>query len=349
MRKRPTPHGKFVDRGKKPMLGAAVLVLAWGVLGGIQMRSTGHGGYSTGLGATVSRLEERGPAERSGLAVGDRITEVDGVPVENPWSRPDRHGLESGRQQSLSVERAGTTQTVHVTWGLRSSAQWRSLLLDFMVTASFLGFGLWAYLASGTMPGFLLAVLGICYGVANFRGPNAGLLDSGTGFIQHNLGVLYTGILAHLLVVYPRRKRIGGRPVPGWAVYAAFLPLLAFGAVEWRIFPAFLDQYRAVGAYTDLLYMVLCLTALVHTWIVIPRSERRSTGFNRVLWGLALAFGPFLILGLLGVVLPGFVLPGSEYLVLLGGVIPGSMAMAVVMGHRSRLRTAYSALNASEG
>ncbi len=329
-------ESRWIGRIKKPMLGAAVLVLAWGVLGVIQMRSTGQGGYSTGLGATVSRLEEKGPAERGGLAVGDRITVVDGVPVKNPWSRPDRHGLESGMQQSLSVDRAGMTRTAHVAWGPRSPAQWRSLLLDFAVTASFLGFGLWAYLASGTMPGFLLAVLGLCYGVANSRGLDAGFPDSGIGFIQQNLSVFYTGILAHLLMVYPRPKRIRGRSIPGWVVYAAFLPFLAFGAAEWRIFPAFLDQYRAVGAYTDLLYMVLCLAALVHTWIVLPRDERRSTGFDRVLWGLAIAFGPFLILGLLGAVLPNFVLPGTEYLVLLGGVIPGSLAVAVVTGHGRR-------------
>lgn len=331
-------ESQWVGRVKKPMLGAAVLVLVWGVLGGIQMRSTGQGGYSTGLGATVTWLEEEGPAERGGLAVGDRITAVDGVPVKDPWSRPDRHGLESGMKQSLSVDGAGTTRTVHVIWGPRSPAEWRSLLLDFVVTASFLGFGLWAYLASGTMPGFLLAVFGLCYGVANFRGLAAGFPDSRMGFIQQNLSVFYTGVLAHFLMVYPRPKRIRGRSVPGWVVYAAFLPLLAFGAAEWGIFPAFLGQYGAVRAYTDLLYMVLCLTALVHTWIVLPRRDRRRTGFNRVLWGVTIAVGPFMVLGLLGVVLPSFVLPGNEYLVLLGGVIPGSMAMAVVMGHRSLTR-----------
>ena len=131
-------EGEWIRRVKKPMLGAAALVLAWGVLGGIQMRSTGQGGYSTGLAATVMWLEEKGPAELGGLAVGDRITAVDGVPVKNPWSRPDRYGLEGGAQQSLSVDRAGTTQTAHVTWGPRSPAQWRSLLLDFVVTASVL-------------------------------------------------------------------------------------------------------------------------------------------------------------------------------------------------------------------
>ena len=57
-----------------------------------------------------------------------------------------------------------------------------------------------------------------------------------------------------------------------------------------------------------------------------------------------MAFGPFLILALLSVALPSFVLPGSEYLVLLGGVIPGSMALAVVMGHRSRLQDESPAL-----
>jgi hypothetical protein len=328
-------ESRWIERLEKPLLGAAVLVFAWGVLGSLQMRSTGQGGYSTGLGARVEVVEENGPAEVGGLMVDDRITVVDGIPVGNPWSNPSRMSLEGGERQSLVVDRGGETQTVEVTWESRAPARWRSLLLDFVVTLSFLGFGLWALLASGTMPGLLLAMLGLGYGVVNFRGPSVGPLGPGMGFIQQNLSVFYTAILAHFLMVFPGPKRIRGRLVPGWPIYLAFLPLLAFGLAEWVIFPAFLDQYRAVVAYTDLLYMVLCLIALAHTWIVLPRDERRSTGFRWILSGLAIAIGPFLVLGFLGVVLPGFVLPGSEYLVLLGGVIPGSMALAVVMGHRS--------------
>jgi hypothetical protein len=325
--------GRRLRRG---LTASVVLVGLWGIGGGIQMRSTGHGGYHTGLGVGVVQVDGGGPAEASGLAVGDQIVAVDGIAVARPWSKPNLAPVGIGNTQTLRVDRAGTDETVEVRWERIPPDRWRSFMIDFVVTVAWLGFGLWAMLASGSASGTTLAVLGLTYGLANLRGPSLGAIDDGISFLQQNLSVFLTAVLCYFLVVFPRPKRMARRRIPGWLVYALFLPLLLFGLAEWVVFPAGVSEYRTVLSLTDLFYMVMSLVALIHTWIALSGDERRRTGFSWILWGLACAIGPFLALALLRTVFGAFPLPGEGYLPLLGALIPGSMALAVVTESRSR-------------
>jgi hypothetical protein len=316
-------------------MGLAVVIVAWGIAGVLQKGTAGNGGYDTGLGGMVSRVEEDGPADSAGLKVDDRILSVGSIPLQHAWSRPDLDRVGVGAVQSLTVERAGQTVAVNVVWTSLARAQWRSLLVDFLVTSAFLGFGLWAILGARTSAAEVLAAFGLCYGAANFDGPSIAPLDGGIRFVQLNLSFVVTVLLSHLLLIFPRRKTVFKRALPGWLVYIPFLVFLVFGLLEWTMFPALISEYRLVTAVTDLLYMVLALVALVHTWATLGRDGLRHTRFNIVLWGLGIAIGPFVVLGLLGLALPDFVLPGAAYLPLLGAVIPGSMALAVVAGARA--------------
>jgi hypothetical protein len=177
-------------------------------------------------------------------------------------------------------------------------------------------------------------LLGLCYAGANFGGPSIEALDPVIRFIQFNLSFLTTVLLLHFFVIFPKRKSMFGHRVPGWLVYVPFVPFFAFGLVEVVTFPALVSEYRNVNAHTDVLFMVLALAALIHSWITLEREELRRTRFNLVLWGLALAVGPFLVLGVFGLSFPGLSLPGTEFHPLLGVAIPGSMALAVVAGAR---------------
>jgi hypothetical protein len=207
-------------------------------------------------------------------------------------------------------------------------------LVEFLITSGFLGFGLWAYLASRTFAGFVLAMFGVSYAVAAFDGPSVEPLEGGIRFLQYLFSFLSTVLLFHFLMVFPRRKTVFGRRVPGWLVYAPFVPFVLFGLAEWVIFPALVPEYRTVTTVTDLFFMVLLVAALIHTWVTLGREKLRQTRFNLILWGLAIAIGPVLIHGLLGLAIPGLTLPGSDFLPVLGVAIPGSMALAVVSGAR---------------
>jgi hypothetical protein len=314
---------------------AAFIAVAWGTAGALQLRSIGHGGYATGWGATVTEVEENGPAESAGLDVGDRILAVGGNWVKEPWTRPELAAVAAGDVQSLLVERAGVTEPIDVIWQERSRTRWRSFLVDSLVTLAFLGFGLWSLLASGSAAGLVLAVFGLCYALANLRAPSLGSADVVVRFVQQDLGVLSTALLFHFYAVFPVRKKVAGRPVAWWMVYVPFLPFVLYGLAEWALFPSSLDGYRAVATATDLAYMLLAVVVLLHTWISLSGDERRRTGFDRILWGLAIALGPLVVLGFLRPVLPADLLPAAEYLPLLGVVLPGSMASAVVTGSRA--------------
>lgn len=318
------------------VLVVAMVLVVWGGLGLLQHGSVGKGGYSTGLGVLVSRVEEGGPADGAGLRAGDRIVRVGNRPVTHPWAKPDRDRVKPGSAQILGIDRGGATIEVGLVWDEFRGEQWRTLLVDFVITLAFLTFGLWAFLATRSSSGFLLALLGLCYAGANFGGPSIEALDPFIRFTQFTLSFLTTVLLLHFFVDFPTRKRLFGHRVPGWMIYLPFVPFFVFGLVEVVTFPAFVSEYRNVNAYTDLLFMVLALAALIHSWITLGREERHRTRFNVVLWGLTLALGPFLILGILRLAIPGFSLPGTEFLPLLGVAIPGSMAVALVAGDRGR-------------
>jgi len=306
----------------------------WGILGLIQVGAWGQAGYETRRGGAVVHVEPDGPADAAGLEVGDRIVGVGGARIEDPWLNPSRGRVGVGGVQTLQLDRGGETMVVEVTWGPLAASQIRARVVDTLLVFAFMGFGLWALLSTGTRSAWILALFGLCYGVANFRGPSLGFLEGAVPFVQSHLSLFYTALLFHFLMIYPQRKRIlKGR----WAIRLAYLPfvlVVAFGLVERTVYPRFLDQYGAMAGLTDLLYMCLALAALVHSWASNSRAERHDSGLFWIPAGLALAIGPVVVLGLVGLAAPGFSLPGEGYLQLLGAAIPGGMALAVVTDAR---------------
>ena len=154
-------------------------------------------------------------------------------------------------------------------------------------------------------------------------------------FVQSNLSLFYTVLLFHFLMVFPKSKTVLSRPVMSWLLYLPFALYLAMGFVAGVLYPALGAEYTLAAMITDSLYMLLALVALIHSWVVIPRAELRNLGFYWIPLGLAVSFGPFLVLGLIGLVMSGFTMPGSDYLPLLGVAIPAGLALGVVKGARS--------------
>lgn len=317
--------------------GGAVVFL-WGILGLVQARSWGQAGYETEWGARVVHVEPGGPADTSGLEKDDRILRVGGAPIKNPWVSPSRNRLGVGSVQRLQVDRKGETMLVDVTWGSLDSRMLRALVVDSLIALSFLGCGLWALLQTGARAGLLLAVFGLCYGLANLKGPGPGFSEGAIAFARSNLSVFYTALLCYFLMTFPKSKGILRRPLADWIFFIPFLAFLIFGFVEWFSFPALLDKYVAAAMLTDLFYMILALAALIHSWVSSPRAERWESGLNWIALGLLVAFGPFILFGLIGMAAPGFTPPGQDYLPLLGALIPAGMAVAVVTRARVRLR-----------
>ena len=317
------------------LLIVGVCVAVWGLVGLLQVRDGAFSGYRIGWGARVSHVDPGGPAEGAGLEAGDRIVGVGGAPIENLWIRPSFGGIGAGETQVLEVERGEERVSVEIVWEDLPDGYMRSQIVETLVTLAFLGFGLWALLAAPSSAGLLLGVFGLAYGVANFGGPPLGLPEGIVDFIQGNLSLFYTVLLFHFLMIFPKRKALLRRPAMSWLLYLPFLFYLAMGLAAGVLYPALGAEYTLAAGITDSLYMLLALVALIHSWVVIPRAELRDLGFYWIPLGLAVAIGPFIVLGLVGMVVSGFTMPGSDYLPLLGVAIPAGLALGVVRGARS--------------
>ena len=318
------------------LLIVGMLVAVWGLVGLLQVRSQAFSGYRIGSGARVIDVDPGGPAQEAGLEAGDRIVGVGGAPVDNLWIRPSFGGIGAGETQALEVERGEERVSVEIVWEEPPDGYMRSQVVETLVTLAFLGFGLWALLAAPSTAGFLLGVFGLAHGVANFDGPLLGLPEGIVHFVQGNLSLFNTVLLFHFLMVFPKRKALLRPPVMSWLLYLPFVLYLAVGLAAGALYPALGAEHFLAAGITDSLYMFLALVALIHSWVVISRAELRDLGFYWVPLGLAVAIGPFILLGLIGLVLPDFSMPGSEYLPLLGGAIPAGLALGVVRGARSQ-------------
>lgn len=206
-------------------------------------------------------------------------------------------------------------------------------VLDGLVTLAFVGAGLWALFLAPTSGACLLALFGVAYGAANFDNI-LGVLGGAAEFVRANVGLFTVAVLLHFLMVVPRPKRMLSRRATVWLLYLPFVGCLAFSVVD-RLSPALHDQYLTAQWVVDLLYMALALVALGHSWISLSRDERRVSGFYWIPLGLVVALGPFLVLALVGMVVPEFSMPGQGSMVLLGAAIPIGMALAVVKGAQS--------------
>src|SRR5579885_2664235 len=79
-------------------------------------------GTATG-GVAITSVESGSGADRAGLRKGDVITAVGGAPVTSPEQlRAIIEARKPGDELTLTIRRSGTTKTVHVTLGSRSSS-----------------------------------------------------------------------------------------------------------------------------------------------------------------------------------------------------------------------------------
>lgn len=309
-----------------------VLVGLWGVFGLIQARHSGQGGYSLNSEMAVTEVASGGPADAAGLEVGDWIVSVSAASAEGLWKKPYAGGVGVGETQALVVEREGERVSLEILWTEPANGFLRDRIVRDLVTLAFLSFGLWALLSTQTQVGLLLALFGLAYGAANFSGPNLGLPWAAIGFVQNHLSFFVSVLLAHFLMVYPRPKGILRRRLSIWLFYLPFLLFLTLGLMEGFMYPSFRAEHAFWTMVTDLFYMLIALVALILSWVTTSRADLRDSGFYWIPLGLAVAIGPFIVLRLIGMAVPEFSMPGSEFLPLLGVLIPGGLALAVVRG-----------------
>ncbi len=331
---------------RTPMLVVGGLFVLWGVIGLFDMGNIPYSGYLTGPDNTVTRVEAGSPAETAGLAVGDRITHINDVSIEDTPALTRMPRAEVGETRMLSVETAGTTlaagdveattREVGITF---SGLQTRDVALTwagFIIGLCFIGFGLLAYTRAPNRPSLLLALTGLCLGIAFLGGPYIAsyALRTIVGAVVLVLIVFGFATLLHCVAEFPKPKAILQKPhitkvlyAPAALVALFFLWIIIF---EPQGTGALNSVVNALAGIFTVGYFGLALVALIHSFVTATPEERSKYGLNMMLAGLLIGLLPVTLASLISIFAPSVVLPGIDFYFLTMILIPITMALAVM-------------------
>jgi len=324
----------------------AALLVIWGLWGLVDLGNRPNGGFDWNFDdSAVFGVEPGGPADLAGLRNGDRILTLDGIPPGDRIALQHQPRTEIGQTQLLIVERADaatgvtTTENIEITYSRTPISESTFDIVGGVLGLVFLVSGMIVFLRAPSTPSLLFAIVG--FGFAGFLLPHPYI---GSAVLQARLSdVLFVAFLTafacllHLLLVFPKRKRVMEKKNAGKLIY---LPVAAFALLGIiRIIPGFPADRILVPA-TVLLglifvgYLVLSIVALIHSFVTAAPQERAEEGLNYMLAGVLIGLLPLtlmMVAGLFGIAAD---LPGSNFLFLTLLLIPISFALALLKGDR---------------
>lgn len=311
-------------------LTAAVLFTALGVLSLI-----GRGdGYTDALyepDYTIRWAPPGGPLANAGLQPGDSVVRVEGIPVEElgMYSRwPRSLARAPGETLAVTVERDGEMITGEVLYGEIPTGTRRMRLGLLLVLLSFLWSGVWAFLFVQSPHSIRLAAVGLAAGFS-IPPPNMG---SWAGILDHiNVAaeVLLLVLLFRFFLFFPREKEMARARFTTAALLAPWVVLVGCLVLELVFHPRY---YHTFGGYIGILmlvYFLLALAVLGHSWWKTPWKHLMTSGLGWVLAGLGIGLAGILLWAVDAFLLSAMKVPGSSWAPILFGLFPVGMAMGV--------------------
>jgi hypothetical protein len=332
---------------RTPFLIVAALFVVWGILGVIDAGNIPYSGYLTDGNNTVVQVQDRSPAQAAGLEVGDYITNINGIPVEDTRAIALLGRPEIGEVRTLVVERRGditlaagegavATAELDITFAGPPARNLALAWAAFVIGLCFVGCGLLAYWRTPSRASTLLALTGLGLGLVFFAGPyfESYLLRTISGTLVLVLVIFGFAFLLHFLVEFPKPKAILQKkhtlkllylPAVLMALFAAYLILFAPRGTS-----GFNVLARSLFGLFVVLYFGLALWALIHSFVRATPAERSRYGLNLLLAGVIIGLLPVTIGSLVGILAPTVVLPGVFFYFLTMVLIPITMALAVM-------------------
>ncbi|UCC49235.1 MAG: PDZ domain-containing protein [Gemmatimonadota bacterium] len=334
-------------RYKTPFLVLAVLFVLWGMFGAADLPNIPYAGYLTDGNNTVIQVEPSSPAEAAGLQVGDYITSIAGISVEDTRALARLQRAEVGDTRTLIVEQRAETELAARPEGLPSrsvelaySAQpGRDLLLGIagiFIGLCFVVFGLGAYMRAPTRSATLLALTGLCLGITFFAGPYLQSFTLRTIAAALQLVIIIFGFafLLHFMLEFPEPKALLAKKHTTKVLYAPALLIALFALFLIILQPAGTSTLnvliRSLFGLFVVVYFGLALWAMIHSFVKASPRQRSGYGLNFMLAGVIIGLLPVTIASLLGVLAPRVVLPGYNFYFLTLVLIPIALASAVV-------------------
>jgi hypothetical protein len=280
---------------------------------------------------TILHAPPDGPLAEAGFQPGDSVISVEGIPVVElgMYSRwPRSLARAPGESLSMTVERAGQMVAGEVFFRDQPPGARQMQLGTLLVFLSFLWAGAWAFCTIPSAYAARLATLGLVAGLV-LPTPHLGSWSGLTEHVHLAAMVLWTLLLLRFFLSFPKPNRIAQAHLTTVVIYAPWVIFLGCLVVELIFHPRF---YHTFGGYAGLLlliYLVLALAALIHSWVTTPREEVGASGLGIVLAGMGVGVGGLLLWAVDALLLQGFDIPGSNWAPVLFGVIPIGMVLGV--------------------
>lgn len=315
------------------------VALIFGMLGFLDMPKAPYSGYFTGLNADVVRVFPGSPAGVAGLEVGDVIRSIGGISLEDTKAIARRPRPEIGETRTFVVDRSGEALEFDVTYGTQPSRLRVTIVLGSVVALCFLFFGQWAYRRAPNQTTLILALQGLCFGIAFLPAPysNSFLLRTLGGAFTTVLIVFGLALLVHFLMLFPRRRAFLDK---SWALQLIYGPATAVNLFLLFVnlaLPDFTGTLRTIlSAVTGLMivgYFGWALVAMIQSYLRASSEERSSYGIALMLLGTLVGLLPVTLSAL--AIRASILLPGAQYYGLALGLIPITFALAAVRKHRA--------------
>jgi membrane-associated protease RseP (regulator of RpoE activity) len=327
------------------MLVVGAVFVVWGIVGLFDMANVPYDGYLTDPTNTVIRVDAGSPADAAGLAVGDRIASINGVSVEDTPALTRMPRAAIGETRTLVVEQtaalaageaAPATRDVAITYAAQPGRDVALTWAGFIIGLCFVGFGLLAYTRAPSQASLLLALTGLCLGLAFLGGPYIAsyALRTIVQAVVLMLIVLGFATLLHCVAEFPQPKAILQRPhmtkvlyAPAALIALLFLWLIIF---EPRGTSTLNNVVNVLVGIFVVGYFSLSVVALIHSFVKATPEERASYGLNLLLAGVIIGLAPVTIASLIQIFAPSVVPPGVDFYFLTMVLIPISLALAVM-------------------
>jgi hypothetical protein len=328
-----------------PYLVVAALFAIWGILGLVDQSRVPYSGYYTDGNNTVTRVDAGSPAEAANLKAGDYIMSTAGIPMQDTraLSRLPRAAI--GETRTLVVEPRSeialgaaeipASRSLNITYAGLPGRNMAIGYAAFIVGLCFLVFGLWPSLRMDTRSATLLALMGLCLGLAFFAGPyirSAGLRTL-VSAVQLVIILFGFAFLLHFMLEFPKAKTVMGNRGIIWWIYGP--------AALFALFTLYLNIFQPQGTSTlnvvvtalfgifVVLYFGLALWAMIHTYVRATAEERSRYGLNFMLIGVIIGLVPVTFSSLIGIFAPRFVPAGVDFYFLTLVLVPIALALAV--------------------
>ncbi len=318
---------------------AAIMLLVRGLVGTLDLRHLVSDGYYFGPDNVVMQVRSGGPADKAGVKVGDVVTRIDGIPVDDLLLLANRRRPSINSAGSVTVKRGTLERTFNFTYDELPPVD---LIGAFggvtLAGLAFLVLGTLAYLRRPSRLSSALCILCLLFALELLPRP---YLESSIPrrLVAAALAFLATLSLAVLLDYCLQfsvvKSVLIARP---WLRPATYLVAGAYGVAKatMEITTPPMSPRRSMlltlanGSILSV-YILLSLLVVVHRYWKTNAAERSAMGLDSMLLGMVIGFVPLVASTLVHTFYPDWgILPGERFYSLALLAVPLGLSSALM-------------------